>query len=119
MGFLIRMAFWFSLVLLALPLSVGPDENGHEALTPASRCGASSFELHRIAGTCGRHSKCGEDARDQGRQHTHDQREQESGAIDGGVLRERHARGNQRSQQSHTAVRQGDADRARGERDQR
>ncbi|TJW87088.1 MAG: hypothetical protein E5V92_11245, partial [Mesorhizobium sp.] len=27
MGFLIRMAFWFSLVLLALPLSVGPDED--------------------------------------------------------------------------------------------
>lgn len=54
MGFLIRMAFWFSLVLLALPLGVGPDENGHEAVGPIQALFAAREAVGDIAGICER-----------------------------------------------------------------
>ncbi|MFC5385334.1 DUF5330 domain-containing protein [Aquamicrobium segne] len=34
MGFLIRFAFWFSLVLLALPFDTGPDDYARESVNP-------------------------------------------------------------------------------------
>lgn len=54
MGFLIRMAFWFSLVLLALPLGVGPDENGHESVGPIQALFAAREAVGDIAGICER-----------------------------------------------------------------
>jgi hypothetical protein len=54
MGFLIRFAFWFSLVLLALPLSVGPDENGREAVGPIQALFAAREAVGDIAGICER-----------------------------------------------------------------
>ena len=53
MGFLIRMAFWFSLVLLALPLSVGSDE-GHESVGPIQALFAAREAVGDIAGICER-----------------------------------------------------------------
>ncbi|TIW99031.1 DUF5330 domain-containing protein [Mesorhizobium sp.] len=47
MGFLIRMAFWFSLVLLALPLNVGSDEAGQALFAAREAVGD-------IAGICER-----------------------------------------------------------------
>ena len=46
MFFLIRMAFWFSLVLLALPLSVGSDEPGRTASGRSRPC---SRRVKRLA----------------------------------------------------------------------
>ncbi|RUZ16589.1 hypothetical protein EN949_31190, partial [Mesorhizobium sp. M7A.F.Ca.US.007.01.2.1] len=54
MVFLIRMAFWFSLVLLALPLSVGPDEAGHESVGPIQALFAAREAVGDIAGICER-----------------------------------------------------------------
>ena len=54
MGFLIRMAFWFSLVLLALPLSVGPDEDGRESVGPIQALFAAREAVGDIAGICER-----------------------------------------------------------------
>ena len=54
MGFLIRMAFWFSLVLLALPLTVGPDEDGHESVGPIQALFAAREAVGDIAGICER-----------------------------------------------------------------
>ncbi|RWM21353.1 DUF5330 domain-containing protein [Mesorhizobium sp.] len=54
MGFLIRMAFWFSLVLLALPLSIGPDEDGREAVGPIQALFAAREAVGDIAGICER-----------------------------------------------------------------
>lgn len=54
MGFLLRMAFWFSLVLLALPLSVGPDEAGHESVGPIQALFAAREAVGDIAGICER-----------------------------------------------------------------
>ncbi|QPC94040.1 DUF5330 domain-containing protein [Mesorhizobium sp. INR15] len=54
MGFLIRMAFWFSLVLLALPLSVGPDESGRESVSPLQALFAAREAVGDIAGICER-----------------------------------------------------------------
>ena len=54
MGFLIRMAFWFSLVLLALPLSVGPDEDGRESVGPIQALFAAREAVGDIAGLCER-----------------------------------------------------------------
>lgn len=34
MGFLIRTAFWFSLVLLILPLNIGPGKDGQQSVSP-------------------------------------------------------------------------------------
>ncbi|MER9405979.1 DUF5330 domain-containing protein [Mesorhizobium caraganae] len=54
MGFLIRMAFWFSLVLLALPLSVGSDDEGHESVGPIQALFAAREAVGDIAGICER-----------------------------------------------------------------
>ena len=54
MGFLIRMAFWFSLVLLALPLSVGSDEEGHESVGAIQALFAAREAVGDIAGICER-----------------------------------------------------------------
>jgi hypothetical protein len=54
MVFLIRMAFWFSLVLLALPLTVGPDESGRESVGPTQALFAAREAVGDIAGICER-----------------------------------------------------------------
>jgi hypothetical protein len=54
MGFLIRMAFWFSLVLLALPLSVGSDDDGHQSVGPIQALFAAREAVGDIAGICER-----------------------------------------------------------------
>ncbi|RWN66955.1 MAG: hypothetical protein EOR99_13255 [Mesorhizobium sp.] len=54
MGFLIRMAFWFSLVLLALPLNVGSDETGHQSVGPIQALFAAREAVGDIAGICER-----------------------------------------------------------------
>lgn len=94
------------------------DERGDQMLPRASGCGASSFELQGIARVRGRDSKRGDDARDQRRQRSHDKREQENRAIHCRVLCERNARRHQGPQQSETAIRQADSDRAGRQRHQ-
>lgn len=54
MSFLIRMAFWFSLVLLALPLGVGTDEAGHQSVGPLQALFAAREAVGDIAGICER-----------------------------------------------------------------
>jgi hypothetical protein len=54
MGFLIRMAFWFSLVLLALPLNVGSDETGYQSVGPIQALFAAREAVGDIAGICER-----------------------------------------------------------------
>jgi len=54
MFFLIRMAFWFSLVLLALPLSVGSDEPGQDSVGPIQALFAARDAVGDIAGICER-----------------------------------------------------------------
>ncbi|MBZ9755722.1 DUF5330 domain-containing protein [Mesorhizobium sp. ESP6-5] len=54
MFFLIRMAFWFSLVLLALPLGVGSDETGQESVGPIQALFAARDAVGDIAGICER-----------------------------------------------------------------
>ncbi|KQZ94181.1 hypothetical protein ASD64_04740 [Mesorhizobium sp. Root157] len=54
MGFLIRLAFWFSLVLLALPFDVGPDEQGRESVNPIQALVAAREAVGDIAGLCER-----------------------------------------------------------------
>src|SRR5690606_11014480 len=53
MGFLIRMAFWFSLVLLALPL--GPaGEDGAPGVNPIQAFFAAKAAVDDVAGICER-----------------------------------------------------------------
>lgn len=52
MGFLIRMAFWFSLVLLALPL--GPSDDGSPAVSPIQAFFAAKEAVDDMAGICER-----------------------------------------------------------------
>ena len=54
MFFLMRMAFWFSLVLLTLPLSVGSDEPGQESVGPIQALFAARDAVGDIAGICER-----------------------------------------------------------------
>ncbi|WP_214473314.1 DUF5330 domain-containing protein [Mesorhizobium sp. dw_380] len=54
MFFLIRMAFWFSLVLLALPLGVSSDEPGQESVGPIQALFAARDAVGDIAGICER-----------------------------------------------------------------
>lgn len=54
MGFLIRAAFWFSLVLLALPLGTGSDEAGQPAVGPLQALAAAREAVGDIAGICER-----------------------------------------------------------------
>lgn len=53
MGFLIRAAFWFSLVLLALPFGVGTGD-GEEAVGPLQALSAAREAVGDIAGMCER-----------------------------------------------------------------
>lgn len=52
MGFLIRTAFWFSLVLLMLPLGTGPD--GESRVSPLQALFAAREAVGDIAGICER-----------------------------------------------------------------
>lgn len=52
MGFLIRTAFWFSLVLLLLPLGTGPD--GESRVSPLQALFAAREAVGDIAGICER-----------------------------------------------------------------
>ena len=52
MGFLIRMAFWFSLVLLALPL--GPAGEDGQSVSPIQAFFAAREAVDDVAGICGR-----------------------------------------------------------------
>lgn len=54
MGFLIRFAFWFSLVLLALPLDVGPDAQGRESVNAFQALMAAREAVGDMAGMCER-----------------------------------------------------------------
>lgn len=52
MGFLIRTAFWFSLVLLLLPLGTGP--NGENSVSPLQAIFAAREAVGDLAGICER-----------------------------------------------------------------
>lgn len=52
MGFLIKTAFWFSLVLLALPF--GPNEPGQESVGPLQALAAAREAAGDLAGMCAR-----------------------------------------------------------------
>jgi len=54
MGFLFRMTFWFSLVLLALPLGGGRDENGAPTVGAIEALIAAGGAMTDIAGMCER-----------------------------------------------------------------
>jgi hypothetical protein len=54
MGFLIRTAFWFSLVLLMLPLNIGTDASGRDAVSPLQALLAAREAVGDIAGICER-----------------------------------------------------------------
>jgi hypothetical protein len=54
MGFLIRAAFWFSLVLLALPLGTGSDETGQPSVGPLQALVAARDAVGDIAAICER-----------------------------------------------------------------
>ena len=54
MGFLIRMAFWFSLVLLVLPLDIGTDEKTGESVSPFQAFFAAREAFVDVAAICER-----------------------------------------------------------------
>lgn len=54
MFFLLRAAFWFSLVLLALPFGLGADEQGRESVNPIQALLAARDAVGDIAGMCDR-----------------------------------------------------------------
>ncbi len=54
MWFLIRAAFWFSLVLLALPFGVGSDSSGEASVGPIQAFVAAREAVGDIAGLCER-----------------------------------------------------------------
>lgn len=54
MGFLIRAAFWFSLVLLALPFNTGADDAGGQNVGAIQALAAAGQAVGDIAGICGR-----------------------------------------------------------------
>jgi len=54
MFFLLRLAFWFSLVLLALPLDAGPALDGRPAVTPLQAVAAAKEAIGDLAGLCER-----------------------------------------------------------------
>ncbi|HEV7255434.1 MAG TPA: DUF5330 domain-containing protein [Mesorhizobium sp.] len=54
MFFLLRMAFWFSLVLLALPLDTRISEDGRPAVNPLQAMTAATEAVSDIAGLCER-----------------------------------------------------------------
>ena len=54
MFFLIRMAFWFSLVLLALPFGSGSKTPGGEGIGPLQALVAAKEAIGDVAGLCER-----------------------------------------------------------------
>lgn len=54
MFFLIRMAFWFSLVLLALPFDSAPDTSGTPSVGPIQALVAAREAVGDISGLCER-----------------------------------------------------------------
>lgn len=54
MFFLLRMAFWFSLVLLALPFNSGTDQAGGESVGAIQALAAASQAVGDISGLCER-----------------------------------------------------------------
>ena len=54
MFFLIRMAFWFSLVLLVLPLDVGTDPETGESVSPVQAFFAAREAVFDVADICER-----------------------------------------------------------------
>jgi hypothetical protein len=54
MGFLIRMAFWFSLVLLVLPLDIGTDAETGESVSPLQAFFAAREAFVDVAAICER-----------------------------------------------------------------
>jgi len=54
MWFLIRAAFWFSLVLLALPFGAGSDASGEASVGPVQAFVAAREAIGDIAGICER-----------------------------------------------------------------
>ncbi|MFD9898083.1 DUF5330 domain-containing protein [Mesorhizobium sp. UC22_110] len=54
MFFLLRAAFWFSLVLLALPFGIGSGEQGRESVNPIQALLAARDAVGDIAGMCER-----------------------------------------------------------------
>jgi Family of unknown function (DUF5330) len=54
MGFLVRMAFWFSLVLLVLPLDPGGTANGVTNVSPIQAFLAAREAVGDVTGICER-----------------------------------------------------------------
>lgn len=54
MFFLLRAAFWFSLVLLVLPFGIGSDEQGSASVNPIQALLAARDAVGDIAGMCER-----------------------------------------------------------------
>lgn len=54
MGFLIRLGFWFSLVLLVLPLGTGTDDEGAASVGPLQAFFAARDAVGDVAGICDR-----------------------------------------------------------------
>lgn len=54
MGFLLRMTFWFSLVLLALPLDTGKRGEGEQPVGPFQALMAAREAVTDVAGICER-----------------------------------------------------------------
>jgi hypothetical protein len=54
MGFLIRTAFWFSLVLLILPLGSGSGADGGQSVSPFQAFLAASEAVGDVTGICER-----------------------------------------------------------------
>ena len=54
MGFLIRMAFWFSLVLLVLPLDPANGDGAADSISPVQAFFAARAAVDDVAGICER-----------------------------------------------------------------
>ncbi|MGB3644853.1 MAG: DUF5330 domain-containing protein [Mesorhizobium sp.] len=54
MFFLIRMAFWFSLVLLALPFDTASDPSGQQSVSPIQALVAAREAVGDLSGLCER-----------------------------------------------------------------
>ena len=89
MGFLLRAAFWFSLVLLALPLNVGPDEAGRQSVGPIQALFAAREAVGDIAGICERKPEVCETGRSA--MHTITARAKETAKIAAAMLDDKNA----------------------------
>lgn len=90
MGFLIRMAFWFSLVLLVLPLDVGTDEQTGESVSPLQAFFAAREAVVDVAAICERKPDVCETGK--AALHTIGARARESARLAAGMLDEDPAR---------------------------